>query len=59
MWFVNDSLLQYIQKVVQDRSPLYGPIATISGIDAIENGILLSRFVHSMLGRGEVAFIKV
>lgn len=59
MWFINDSLLQYIQKVVRDRSPLYGPIAAISGIDAIENGLHLSRVVHEELGRGAAAFVKV
>ena len=59
MWFVNDSLLQYIQKVFRDRSPLYGPSATISGIDAIENGIFLSKIVHSKFSRGAVTFMKV
>lgn len=59
MWFINDSLLQYIQKVVRDRSPLYGLIAAISGIDAIENGLHLSRVVHEELGRGAAAFVKV
>lgn len=59
MWFINDSLLQYIQKVVRDCSPLYGLIAAISGIDAIENGVLLSRVVHEELGRGAAAFVKV
>ena len=28
-------------------------------IDMTENGILLSKNVHSMLGRGQVALIKV
>jgi hypothetical protein len=62
MWvvtFVIDSPSQYIQKVVKDRSPLYGPIVTISEIDAIENGILLAKTLHSKFGRGAVAFIKV
>jgi hypothetical protein len=59
MWFVVDSLSQYIQKVVKDRSPLYGPIMTISGIDAIENGILLDKTTHAKFGRGAIAFIKV
>lgn len=59
MLFVIDSLSQYVQKVVKDRSPLYDPIVTISGIDAIENGILLDKTLHSKFGRGAVAFIKV
>jgi HNH endonuclease len=38
------------------RSPEDG---SASRIDMTENGILLSKNVHSMLGRGLVALIKV
>jgi hypothetical protein len=31
----------------------------ISGVNAIENGVLLSKHLHSMLARGAVTFIKV
>lgn len=50
---------EYIQRVVQDRSPLYGhtSIPSISGIDAIENGVFLSKLLHSKFGRGDVAFL--
>ncbi|KAH9025430.1 hypothetical protein EDB85DRAFT_217922 [Lactarius pseudohatsudake] len=48
----------YIQKVIEQRSPLYGHTTTISGIDAIENGVFLSKTIHSKFGRGDVAFLK-
>ncbi|KAH9159005.1 hypothetical protein EDB89DRAFT_1866729, partial [Lactarius sanguifluus] len=48
----------YIQKVLQDRSPLYGTVSTNFGIDSIENGVLLTKTVHALLDRGSVAFIK-
>ncbi|KAI9465837.1 hypothetical protein BJY52DRAFT_1143807 [Lactarius psammicola] len=51
---------EYIRRVVEARSPLYdGMTPPISGINAIENGMLLSKTVHAMLGRGDVAFLKV
>ena len=43
----------------REYNPLYGPIAAISGIDAIENGLHLSRVVHEELGRGAAAFVKI
>jgi hypothetical protein len=43
---------------VQDRSPLYGNPLTVSGINTIENGVLLCRMLHSKFGRGAVAFVK-
>ncbi|KAI9453975.1 hypothetical protein BJY52DRAFT_1286604 [Lactarius psammicola] len=50
----------YIQRVVEDRSSCYrgGSLPSISGIDDVQNGVLLSKSVHSMLAKGEVAFLK-
>ncbi|KAH9046804.1 hypothetical protein EDB84DRAFT_1624093 [Lactarius hengduanensis] len=59
MWFFNDGLFQYIQRVVEDRSSLYGGTTPmIRSIDAIENGVLLVVHLHRKLGRGDVAFLK-
>ena len=41
---------------MQLRSPEVG---SAPRLDMTENGILLSKTVHSMLSRGAVAFIKV
>ena len=42
--------------MMQLRSPEHGlQVETVM----IENGIFVSKNVHSMLGEGEVAFIKV
>ncbi|KAF8482447.1 hypothetical protein DFH94DRAFT_365059 [Russula ochroleuca] len=49
---------EYIKKVVQDHSPLYHPSPSISGIDDVQNGVLLWKGVHSFLFTGEVAFLK-
>jgi hypothetical protein len=38
------------------RSPEYG---LVPHIDMIENGIFLNKTLHSMVGRGAVALIKV
>ncbi len=47
-------------RVVGDRSPLYHPSPpSISGIDDIQNGVLLSKDLHSSLAKGEVSFLKV
>ena len=43
-------------RVMQLRSPEDG---SKSRIDMTENGIFLSKNVHSKLGRGQVALIKV
>ncbi|KAH9051000.1 hypothetical protein EDB83DRAFT_2226619, partial [Lactarius deliciosus] len=48
----------YIQKIIEERSPLYGHTTTISGIDAIENGVFLGKTTHSKFGRGDIAFLK-
>jgi hypothetical protein len=59
-WFLNDTLFQYIEKVVRDRSPLYdGSAPPIFSIDVVENGVLLRKDLHRLLGDAEVAFIKV
>jgi hypothetical protein len=46
--------------VIQLRSPRdnSAPPSNV-GIDDIVNGIFLDKVLHSMLGTGEVAFIKV
>ncbi|KAI0246116.1 hypothetical protein BJV78DRAFT_1348806 [Lactifluus subvellereus] len=49
---------EYIDKVVRDRSPPYHPSPSISEIDDVRNGVLLSKDVHSMLSGGRVAFLK-
>ncbi|KAH9036199.1 hypothetical protein EDB85DRAFT_2288403 [Lactarius pseudohatsudake] len=50
---------KYIQRVVEDRSSLYGGTTPmIRSIDAIENGVLLVVDLHRKLGRGDVAFLK-
>ncbi|KAI9467417.1 hypothetical protein BJY52DRAFT_1238401 [Lactarius psammicola] len=50
----------YIQRVVEDRSSCYcgRSLPSISGIDDVQNGVLLTKSVHSMLAKGEVAFLK-
>ncbi|KAH9025432.1 hypothetical protein EDB85DRAFT_1893856 [Lactarius pseudohatsudake] len=58
-WFFNDGLFQYIQKIVKDRSPLYDHTTSISRINTIENGVFLSKTIHSKFGRGDVAFLKI
>jgi hypothetical protein len=48
--------------MIQLRSPGDGDgngDGSASRIDMTENGIFLAKNVHSMLGKGEVAFIKV
>ncbi|KAH8981838.1 hypothetical protein EDB83DRAFT_2629735 [Lactarius deliciosus] len=52
---------EYIQRVVKDRSPCYhqrGTLPSISGIDDVQNGVLLAKSVHSMLAQGAVAFLR-
>ncbi|KAI0256171.1 hypothetical protein BJV78DRAFT_1169751 [Lactifluus subvellereus] len=50
---------EYIDKVVKDRSPLYYPSPPpISGIDDVQNGILLDKILHVRLANGKVAFLK-
>ncbi|KAN0082634.1 hypothetical protein V8E55_008429 [Tylopilus felleus] len=49
---------EYIAKVVRLRSHLYSPPPSISGINDVQNRILLNKILHARLGRGEVAFIK-
>ncbi|KAI9566886.1 hypothetical protein HD554DRAFT_2193715 [Boletus coccyginus] len=49
---------EYMERVVNDRSPLYRSSPSISGIDDVQNGVFLGKDVHSRLGRGWVAFIK-
>jgi hypothetical protein len=44
---------------MQLRSPEDGSVSSEPKIDMTENGILVNKVVHSMLGTGEVAFIKV
>ena len=44
---------------MQLRSPEDRSESSEPKIDMTENGILLSKNVHSKLGRGQVAFIKV
>ncbi|KAH9006087.1 hypothetical protein EDB86DRAFT_680877 [Lactarius hatsudake] len=57
MWLFNDGLFQYIQRVVEDRSSLYGGTTPmIRSIDVIENGVLLVVDLHRKLG--DVAFLK-
>ncbi|KAH9174859.1 hypothetical protein EDB89DRAFT_1848353 [Lactarius sanguifluus] len=44
-----------------DRSPCYhqrGTLPSISGIDDVQNGVLLAKSVHSMLAQGAVAFLR-
>ncbi|KAH9965165.1 hypothetical protein BC827DRAFT_1126603 [Russula dissimulans] len=50
---------EYIEKVVQLRSPRdnSAPLSNIQ-IDNIVNGVLLTKTLHSQLGKGEIAFIK-
>ncbi|KAH9036206.1 hypothetical protein EDB85DRAFT_2273865 [Lactarius pseudohatsudake] len=48
----NDSLFQYIQRVVEDRSSLYGGTTPmIRSIDAIENGMTLWQFLFKHFRR--------
>ncbi|KAH9050875.1 hypothetical protein EDB83DRAFT_2316995 [Lactarius deliciosus] len=52
---------EYIQRVVKDRSSCYhhhGSLPSISGIDDVQNGVLLAKSVHSMLAQGAVAFLR-
>ncbi|KAN0082622.1 hypothetical protein V8E55_008417 [Tylopilus felleus] len=49
---------EYIAKVVRLRSRLYSTPPSISGINDVQNGMLLNATLHRRLGRGEVAFIK-
>ncbi|KAH8994530.1 hypothetical protein EDB92DRAFT_287366 [Lactarius akahatsu] len=51
---------EYIQRVVRDRSSCYhrGSLPQISGIDDVQNGVLLAKSVHSMLAQGAVAFLR-
>lgn len=46
-------------RIVEDRSPLYGASPSISGIDDVQNGVLLAKTLHAMLADGVVALIKV
>jgi len=47
-------------KVVQDRSHLYEPSqSTISDINDVVNGVMVSPSVHAKLSNGFVAFLKV
>ncbi|KAH9036197.1 hypothetical protein EDB85DRAFT_2288402 [Lactarius pseudohatsudake] len=50
---------EYIKRVVEARLPLYGGTApSISRVNAVENGVLLRVDLHSLLSRGDVAFLK-
>ncbi|KAH9006076.1 hypothetical protein EDB86DRAFT_2824412 [Lactarius hatsudake] len=55
-----DAAHLYIQRVVKDRSSNYLPesLPLISGIDDVQNGVLLAKSVHSMLAQGVVAFLR-
>jgi hypothetical protein len=44
---------------MQLRSPEDGSESSEPKIDMTENGILVNKVVRLMLGRGQVAFIKV
>jgi hypothetical protein len=48
-------------KIIEDRSPRYdsSPHLSISGIDDVQNGVLLDVTVHKMLSLGHVSFLKV
>ena len=50
------SVFQYIARVIELRSGVPGDNI---GIDDTRNGMLLKKELHSKLGRGEVAFIKL
>jgi len=53
-------LSQYIRAVIQRRACCYNlPHLEIDDINSAENGILLSKTLHSQFSRGAVAFLKV
>ena len=57
-----DISFKYIRRVLRNRYKCYDlrdPPELTRDIDDILNGVLLGKSLHSMLGRGAVAFIKV
>ncbi|KAH9036214.1 hypothetical protein EDB85DRAFT_2143344 [Lactarius pseudohatsudake] len=51
------------ERIVKDRSSCYHhrgseSLPSISGIDDVQNGVLLAKSVHSMLAQGAVAFLR-
>ncbi|KAH9172932.1 hypothetical protein EDB89DRAFT_1961678 [Lactarius sanguifluus] len=50
---------EYILKVVEDRLALYyPPPLPISGVNDIQNGVLLNSDLHRLLSAGEITFLK-
>jgi len=50
---------EYIAKVIELRSPRdNSALPSNVGINGVENGMLLRKDLHALLGMGEVAFIK-
>jgi hypothetical protein len=53
------TILQYIEYVVNQRKHLYEGQETITSINDVQNGILLTATFHRFFGKGWVAFLSV